>query len=204
LAGPPATDQSWQQTNHNESREFCRTRFPINLGNFQLRDDGLLGYFVQGDFTQFRTVYMPPALKALHPAYLVQKDIWLPFNYPNQVEPDALAIVFLLLDPRGGIHAQTGLFPNKKIVLPAMYVDEPIQNISVTFRTGPLLTAADTIRMPIPAEIDGTWSWIEHSGIDILERKIQKADDLARLANVPAGIREGWLKLSEVFKTQNK
>ncbi|MEJ2169564.1 MAG: hypothetical protein P8X90_29010 [Desulfobacterales bacterium] len=178
LAGPPACDQSWQQTNQRRHCEFFQAQFPVNLGNFQLRDDGLLGYFTESNFSEFRSVFLPRELKARQPPYVIQEDIRLPFNYPNQPNgPGAYvtAVVYLLVDPRGGIHAQTGLFPNKKIVVPAVYVDHALQAMDVTFRTGPLLTAPDTIRMPIPAEIDGTWSWIEHSGIEILESKIEKA-----------------------------
>jgi len=202
LAGPPACDQSWQQTNRNETRDFYRTGFPVNLGNFQLRDDGLLGYFVEPDFSQFHTVYLPPHLNAPPKPYLVQQDIRLPFNYPDQPEAYTRTTTCLLVDPRGGIHAQTGLFPNKKIEIPPMYVEQAIEQMDVTFRTGPLLTAPDTIRMPIPAEIDGTWSWIEHSGIEILQSKIEKAGDRAQLSDVPPRIREGWLKLSEMFARQ--
>jgi len=90
--------------------------------------------------------------------------------------------------------------PVKKTGLAAVYVDDPLTRMEVTFRTGPLLTDPATIRMPAPADIKGKWSWIQRSGVTLWEDPAEIVDthQQARLGDAPAEFVDGWLKLSEL------
>jgi hypothetical protein len=114
-------------------------------------------------------------------------------------DQQSTAYVTMILDPRGSVHASTGIHPTKDLTLPSSYVLGALNQMEVTFRTGPLLSDPETLRMPLPAEQKGTWAWLQRANVTTWQppdSKIVKADPTARLSTTSQLIREGWLKLS--------
>jgi hypothetical protein len=92
----------------------------------------------------------------------------------------------LLLDPRGGVHATTGIVPVTRVDLPPEFVAGPLKAMEVTFRLAPALTFAqptpvvagqtpaypNAVVLPQPSEQNGTWSFWDQepvwTGYDIV------------------------------------
>ncbi|MEJ2750939.1 MAG: hypothetical protein P8183_23980 [Anaerolineae bacterium] len=93
------------------------------------------------------------------------------------------------------------MLPTKAITLPPRYSDEPLAQMDVTFRAGPLLNELTGLRMPLPVEVQGSWSWIERTGVNLWseEEDVAAADQMAQFNSRPVWLREGWLKLSEAL-----
>jgi hypothetical protein len=87
--------------------------------------------------------------------------------------------------------------PRKRIELMCEPVASALDAMSMTFRVGPILSDPVTIRMPRPAEIRGNWARVRGTSISVWKQDpIGNATGEARLADVPAEIAEGWLRLS--------
>ncbi|HEY0407741.1 MAG TPA: hypothetical protein VGC89_18545, partial [Pyrinomonadaceae bacterium] len=214
LQGHPVYDESWanmgQQvkcwpyppdTNKTAPPDFTTTVFDVRLGSLDLRDDGLLGYFLNGNYQQFISVHPPPSSNSSSEAYILQQDFQLKFNSDDAAERgESVADVTLLVDPRGSVHASTGILPVKSVVVPGEYVEQPLARMEVTFRIGPVLTDEDKIRMPLPAISRSDWTWIRQTGVTVWqsESDIGQTSPTARLSDTPMSVREGWLKLSSL------
>jgi len=59
--------------------------------------------------------------------------------------------------------------------------------------------------MPLPSEMSGTWSWIQHTGVTTWEEitKIAQANQKARLGE-GYELKDGWLKLSNALIDDDK
>jgi hypothetical protein len=73
-------------------------------------------------------------------------------------------------------------------------------NMHVAFRTGPLITDPEKLAMPLPSQMSGTWSWIQHTGVTTWEEitHIGQANQKAQL-NPAYELKDGWLKLSNAL-----
>jgi hypothetical protein len=114
----------------------------------------------------------------------------------------------MLVDPRGSVHAYTGVLPVVSAALPGQLVEEFIRELQVTFRTGPVIADPGTLRIPQPAEQHGVWSWVQavappsgSQGAKWAETSIVDADDRARMPDAQLQLREGWLRLSGLSET---
>jgi hypothetical protein len=205
--GRPVYNQSWPDSLQQQAAGVEAIQFPVCLGSVALYDDGLMGYFTGDNYASFNCVHQPAGYQPASGSYLQPVGyngnyIKLQFNYPSY----ATQYVTLLLDPRGDAHAFTGILPVKTVSLPAAYFEDALKTMAVTFRTGPVITDAQAIRLPYPTEKNGTWSWLQRAtpadpqhwtdpaGWDVLN--IVKATQSARLPNTPARLVEGWLKLT--------
>jgi hypothetical protein len=176
----------------------------VRLGSLQLYDDGLLGYFTADTYTTFNSVHTPANFqpgKYLDPVGYHGNYLKREFNYPTYTPQ----FISMLYDPRGDVHAFTGLFPAKTVSLPPEYFVEAVARLAVTFRTAPALTDARDIRLPYPTEKNGTWSWVQRTGPTPSDwtdpagwnvETIVRASQQARLNDAPSRIVEGWLKLT--------
>ena len=110
---------------------------------------------------------------------------------PNQDVP-----VTLLLEPHSFVHATTGITPRKEIGMRREWVAAALSNIAPTFRFGAVLMDPQRIRMPIPNDIHGAWSWDHRSSItDWSEDKVTNTTGDALIPPDPAKAQEGWLRM---------
>lgn len=215
LEGPPVRNQLWQRMAqgttvypHNSDiakppwkpwidiGEIEDVVFPVQLGNLQLRDDGLLGYFAGGSYTSFNTLHLPPDLSPGDP-YL--RQIGAGGNFINLSFQGDAQTVTLILDPRGVVHAASGILPTEAAALPPSAVEDFLRQLEITFRTGPLIADPGTLRVPQPAEDHGTWNWLQRVGTGSLDSDweavpIVNATGDARLPDDLLQLREGWLQ----------
>ena len=163
----------------------------------ELLDDGLTGYFSGDDYATFNAVHSPQGFTPTTTAYL-QPIGWngnyisLPFNYPSYTTQ----VMTMLIDPRGTVHATTGILPTATLTLDPALFEPALQNMSVTFRTGPVITDPSLVRLPKPAEQHGVWSWVrmvDPQG-DYVSDPIIASTQSARLPATPPHLVDGWLK----------
>jgi hypothetical protein len=199
---------------YNDARaELERTPLPVRLGEVLALDDGLMGYFVNDDYSRFYPVHESLAPQALASGpgegYLGSMALPVdtaahPVEHPYidrtplvDIRPGQRVRLTLVLDPRGAVHATCGFLPRKKIELMREHVAPALDALAFTFRIGPVLVDPDTIRMPLPAEIAGGWSWVRRVNVTTWkEDPVVRASQDALLPDTPAMLSEGWLKLT--------
>jgi hypothetical protein len=195
--------------------------FPVRLGNLQLLNDGLLGYYLPAPrsgppYGVFYSVHKSAEIKTgetyikqirkpdpqAPTCWTYQGDLTLKFPQPQADDPVTYrsdpVTVTMLVDPRGVVHATTGILPTISIALPPHRIEDFLKKLAVTFRTGPIIADPGPLRTPQPAESHGSWTWIQRSSPTAWEEDtIVNADDRARLPDEQLQLREGWLKFTE-------
>ncbi|GAA1391284.1 hypothetical protein GCM10009639_20990 [Kitasatospora putterlickiae] len=200
LRGPLRTDVSWQNLFRPSPSELPTYPWTIRLGEAQQSDDGLVGYVLDDDYGHFETVVDPAAgggdyLRPIGDTPGLNLD----FGDHNT------AVATVLLDPRAAVHATTDLLATRKVFVPQEFTDPAIARMAVNFRTGPLLAATtalrgpqdedeETVLMPVPAGVVGTWSWSENRGGQ-WERLPVLGQDQYDLPLAGPEIRSGFLTL---------
>jgi len=207
--GNPATDRTWDKMvappynpplkPFHDTGVLTKVPFPVRLGSLQLRDDGLIGYYLpQKNYQTLYTVHYPEEistgdiyLRQIVKDKVFQGDIYL----KPQVDTITVAMI---IDPRGSVHAYTGILPVTATALPGGLVEDFIQNLRITFRTGPIIADPGTLRLPQPADDQGVWNFLQRVAppVDWEVDPIVDADDRARLPTDQLQLREGWLELS--------
>ena len=118
-------------------------------------------------------------------------------NYLSVIPDAAPSYLTLLMDPRGSLHASSGILPVKEITLPQQFVNGVLANMEVTFRVGSLLTPTAAVQIPRLAEQNGAWSWISHtSPTEFVVSPIEFTSANARLSAPGIEIRDGWLRFT--------
>jgi hypothetical protein len=195
LSGGAQYDEQWKLSGLKDSGDYENISLPVQLGNTKDPQDGTIGYFLGTDFSVFSSLIPPQTDSA---GYIANNRVPLK---PNSGIQD----VTMIIDPRGSLSAISGILPLSQLVLPAVFIEAPLNDMEVTFRTGPLIVEPDQLRMPLPTEINGKWSWIQHSGVTTWETmtKIEQANQQARFST-SVSLRDGWLQLGDLFKPLNK
>lgn len=191
LSGGKLYNEKWSDSGLKNSGGYETNLLPVQIGNRHNPQDGTIGFFAGKDFSVFSTLLQE---QAMPDPYIVNKRLDL---YPDNNEREAI----LLVDPRGSFTAVPLVLPLTELVLSTAYIEQPMANMQVTFRTGPLLTDPEQLRMPLPTEMNGAWSWIQHSGVTTWEtmETIAQANQQPRFPET-VGLRDGWLQLSGEFK----
>lgn len=208
LSGAPMADPSWQFTFSPEAPAVLGYEFPVELGNLPQLNDGLIGYFGADDYSEFNVVEEAGATPSdyLRPIGRDGNYIYMP--------PDgkSMTYVSMLVDPRGSVHATTGILPTMEAALPGDFVDDALAAMDVTFRVNGILTdqriAAPTettagetfVLMPVPEETPGEWAWLEYDAAGLTRYAIAPNDATARLSNVAPVLRRGLLQLAASLK----
>ena len=208
LKGLPATHQGWnefRQAMQNGTRNdngFTEVRFPIRIGEYRQFNDGTVGYWKEKDDTYEDETFFAPQSDTdveLTGGHLKTRNTV--FFQRVKSEPQILS---LLIDPRGVVHATTGILPCKAISIPPDQYAAALQAIEITFLSTPVLTDAGKIRLPLPEEAGYKWSWLQqnfdHEWTEISERGVVKRDSFAALeVDVELLWEElkgrGWIKL---------
>jgi hypothetical protein len=203
LRGPLRTDVSWQNLfDDGFTAELPTYPWAIRLGEAQQSDDGLVGYVLDDDYEHFETVVDPSAGSGEYLRPIGERPgLELDFGDHSTV------VATVLLDPRAAVHATTDILSTKKVFVPQEFTDPAIARMSVNFRTGPLLAATtalhgpqgeseETVLMPTPAGVVGTWTWSENRSGDWAKLPILGQDQYDLPLSEPE-IRSGFLTLDD-------
>jgi hypothetical protein len=232
VQGGSACDQGYMNTGANLTLGFPAVPLPLRIGDIGLPGNGVMGYFLDDDFSHFYpyhgyspTLSVPRRVIAsdLAPAGMldqISKSLQAPPLADNSANPylvlepgftlppDGVTTrtLTILVDPRGGIPAVSGYLPLQTLTLPPGPVNSALSNMSVAFRTGPVLLPAPAaqagqapqISLPLPAAVNGSWTWVERSGVTTWREStpLRPANPVAGLPAARPVLSEGWLKLS--------
>ena len=223
LQGLPAIDQEWNvlrqdmeraflsestpdrarpERSDRETEDFTKVQFPIRIGEYRQLNDGLVGYWIEEDDTYKASRFYAPQTdgntqegKVTHRNIAVHREnepiaIWQSIDDPPQK-------LTMLIDPRGSVHATSGILPTKAIAIPVDQFSEALRNIEVTFLSAPILTDRGKITLPLPDEPGYVWSWLEkENGVWDSARQIAPVGT-GGTGSAPQELREGWLKLTQ-------
>lgn len=167
----------------------------VRLGALTEWQDGLLGYFVNDDYTRLYCAdgavagfarEVGPGRGFLQQANLVpgfyqtfSNDLGAnvtegasPVTHPYvdnsgvlQIQPNQEIGLTLLVEPQTDVHATSGALPSKEIGMRRNWIAAALASLSPTFRFGPVLVDPQKIRMPVSTDIQGAWSWDHRSDI---------------------------------------
>jgi hypothetical protein len=186
--------------------------FEVRLGEITRTDDGLLGYFVDDDYSRFHIVDRTIATRALpsgrgrgtlDPANTdpLQPDP-ITHTYINTdgaltIRPGQTIRLTLLMHPGGKVHLSSGILPRTDKALSRDWVDPGLSVLAPSLRTGPLLIDADKVRLPkvasFPADQlfthrDTPSSWKDDP--------ILAATQSALLPDTQPQVQEGWVRIA--------
>jgi hypothetical protein len=197
------------------------TVIPVRLGALAHWQDGLFGYFVNDDYTRLfcsdaaaagLARQIGPGQGFLGPINSVPDQLTNfaantgknPITHPYldtsgsfEMRPNQTVDLTLLMEPNSVVHATAGLLPRKEIGLRRDWTSDALAKLSPTFRFGPVLVDPQRIRMPIPVDLNGTWSWDYRADANTwAELPVTNATQDALLPPDPPSGTEGWLRLS--------
>jgi hypothetical protein len=198
--------------------------FPVRVGELTRSDDGVLGFFVDDDWSRFRLVDkaiagrapeagrsrgqlglltspdaagMPPEARLEH-GYIAGAD-----------DADTLLLhvgqtvtLTLLMHPAGRASLTSGVLPRKAVALARDWVGPGLARIAPSLRTGPVLVETDLdtegqVRLPKVSVFgkDQNFLWRETPATWRTDA-ILAATQTALLPDTPAELREGWIRVA--------
>ena len=188
----------------------------VRLGELTRTDDGVLGYFVDDDYSRFTPVSPEVLAQArasgrligqlgvLGPQMSGQPAV-VPITHPYvdddetplQARPNQKVMLTVLMAPGGSAHATCGLFPRVRTPLSREWIASPLKLLMPTFRVGPVLVDPAAVRVPkttglpkqqvFTARPDpATWH----------DDPIAAATQDALLPPAPTVVREGYLRIT--------
>lgn len=199
-----------------------QVRVPVRLGALTHWKDGLFAFVVDDDYGRVRVARAASELARPAPrdGFLrpidAAKDYTArfaddvpgggdtPVDHPMfdrsqrlWVVPNRTYRLLLLLEPNTAVHATTGLLPRKDIGLRREWLAPGLGRLAPTFRFGPVLRDPKQVRMPIPADLGGAWTWTHRADVDRwAEEPVVHAGHEALLPPDPAVAEEGWLRFT--------
>jgi hypothetical protein len=186
--------------------------FEVRLGEITRSDDGLLGYFVDDDYSTFHVVDRVIAERAL-PSGRGQgvldptntdplAPVPITHSFINtdgvlRIRPGQTIRLTLLMHPGGKVHLSSGILPRTDRALARDWVNPGLSVLAPSLRSGPLLIDADKVRLPkvasFPAEQlfthrDTPTSWKDDP--------ILAATQSALLPDTQPQVQEGWIRIA--------
>jgi hypothetical protein len=201
LYGNPATDLTIAKTGQNVNGGIGNYTFQAQIGNIDLSQDGVMGYFNGDDYGEFNSVHYGEITTPLNPPYVVNKFT------PLQFLAEEPSYITLLLDPRGSIHTSTGILPVLETELPDIYVGDVMNNMLLEFKTGPLIIDDKAWQVSLPAGAGLKWSWLQPAQVDqqLAWTEVTGLVNQTAAVQLPINsptMREGRLKLAGALGSQ--
>jgi hypothetical protein len=205
VPGGAATSQSWADFAARvldralpDDAGLSEVRFPVRLGGPHRLDDSLVGFWLPaGDGTDWLTFYAPGATQSQGGVGPPDLDT---VTLTPQPEAGWQSLVTLLLDPRGSVHATSGVLPVAEAAIPPDHYTSAIASLSLALATRPVLSgssvAAD-MSLALPKVSSGQWSWVTVAGGQWQTASAADASADAGLNYTPQRISEGWLVLRQ-------
>lgn len=167
LEGLPFINYDWNvfrndlQRNTRQTESFTEVAFPIRLGEHKQLNDGLVGYWIE-EASGFKenSFFAPQSDEVSDPNIITRTGSRSTLLQSLSDEPKTLS---LLIDPRGSIHATSGILPTKALQLPPAQYADALRQIEITFLTAPLLSDSQQVQIPLPSEAGYQWSWLAKS-----------------------------------------
>ncbi len=195
--------------------------FEVRIGELTRSDDGVLGFFVNDDFSRLRLVDKAIAANALaggrsqgqlgllgsgstNPP---QSNIKHPYIAGTD-DADTLALhvgqtvtLTILMHPGGQCNLTSGVLPRKRLALARDWVSSGLAAIAPSLRTGPVLVEADLdpqkqVRLPKVSVFGKNQNFLwRDTPASWRQDAILAATQTALLPDLPGELREGWIRV---------
>ena len=203
-------------------REAARYAFPVRIGELTRSDDGVLGFFVDDDYSKFRLVDKVIASSVTQVGRsrgqlgLFGKQTGVPPKPPfpegyifGTDDANTLALhigqtvtLTLFMHPAGKATLTSGILPRKALALARDWVGPGLGAIAPSLRTGPVLVETDLdtknqVRLP-KMSVFGKDQHLPARDTPATWRTdaILAATQTALLPDTPAEFREGWIRVA--------
>jgi hypothetical protein len=204
-------DDSLRTGRETAYQSLAELELPVRLGEITRSDDGLLGYFVDGDYAHFHLVDKVIATEALPSGRCrgvladgPPSDDPDPIEHPYvdasgvlRIHPGQTVRLTLLMHPGGKVYLTSGILPRTSRALARDWVDSGLKVLAPSLRCGPLLIDADKVRLPkvasFPAEQLFTHRATPTSWKD---DPILAATQSALLPDQAPEVQEGWVRIA--------
>ena len=200
----------------------ARYPFTVRLGALGRFDDGVLGYFLDDDYSVFHPVHS--AIRELArlggPQQGFLDEVTAAAAYAEDLTPEQIRAPYLQGEPDLTVHpgrpvtltlltlaglsinATSGVVPRKRLELNRSWTDEALQKIVPSFRVGPVLVDPAAIAMPrisaLPTDRgdQATTTWTRRdTPATWREDPILASSMAAKLVDHPPVAHEGWVRL---------
>jgi hypothetical protein len=196
--------------------------FPVRVGELTRSDDGVLGFFVDDDYSRFRLVDKAIAGSATDSgrsrgqlglyAAVTGMPATTPIDHPyiaGTDDADTLMLhvgqtvtLTIFMHPAGKASLTSGILPRKAIALARDWVGLGLAAIAPSLRTGPVLVETDLdaegqVRLPKVSVFgkDQNFLWRDTPATWRTDA-ILAATQTALLPDTPAELREGWIRVA--------
>lgn len=177
-----------------DPEENRRTAVAVKLGTLAHQQDGLLAYTVADDLSRIRIVD-PAVADGISSSFVDTSDVF--YAYPGTPVPLLLFVV-----PQADVHVTTGLLPQKAVGMLREWTATPLAKLSPALRYGPVLRDSKVTRMPVPADIRGTWTWHRRPSPDTwADAEVVPSTVDAILGDDPQVAGDGWLSVALIPDT---
>ncbi len=185
-------------------------QFPFRVGELGRSDDGVLGFFVDDDYTRFHVVDKVVASAALasgrHTGYLGllgATPTTDPIDHPYLDLEDTLFItpgqtvrLTVLMLPAGKMHLTSGILPRKALELADEWVTPGLSRVVPSMRVGPLLVDPAEIRLPNVTSLGKNQVFTRRTGtLTWRDDPILASTTNAYLPKMPHEVQEGWIRV---------
>jgi hypothetical protein len=206
-----ATDREQRQKQYDE---LVDRPFPVRIGELTRSDDGVLGFFVDDDYTQFHVVDKAvrdgalesgrgrghlaqkgstrqiPSVKPIDHPYLFGEDELL-------VRPGQIVRLTILMHPAGKVHLTSGILPRKALQLLKDWTHPGLSVMAPSTRVGPVLIEPGEVRLPKISVFPKEQIWTRRdSPVTWKDDPILAATQTALLPEFPAQVEEGYIRIS--------
>jgi hypothetical protein len=212
IDGHVYTDESLRAGRQAAYDAMAAQVLEVRLGEITRSDDGLLGYFVDDNYSAFhlvdrviaqsalpsgrgRGVLDPGTTDPLQPEPITH-------SYINddgliRIHPGQTIRLTLLMHPGGKVHLSSGILPRADQALARDWVNPGLSVLAPSLRCGPLLIDADKVRLPkiasFPADQlfthrDAPTTWKDDP--------ILAATQSALLPDTQPEMQEGWVRIA--------
>ena len=165
------------------NKRLKKLKFPVQISEQSLAENGVLGYFKNDDFSRFYANND----KGL-------SDYIKPKKY-EFIQIDTAFDVILLMNVDGLVHLTSGILPVFEWKIPAKYTTSAIENMSVSFRVGPIVNDPHNLRLVKPANETKKISWQQHGKTE--KTDFQNASSDAYFPKGKNVLSDGWIKVKE-------
>lgn len=184
---------------------FDKVEFPVRIGEPGRLNDGLVGYWVEDSSGSYvdGTFHAPGGGSAHFDGGGTGPGVDCTPGTVLTSLAAADTVVSMLVDPRGSVHATSGILPVKAVAIPQDQYADALKRIDITFLMAPILASGNDydaldgsrqVPLPLPADPSYAWSWLAREGTRwATTTTFADADTAAVFADQL--ICEGWVKL---------
>ncbi len=185
----------------------------VRLGEITRPDDGLLGWFVDDDYSRVHLVDAAVADLAREagpgkghlvafgqtPVEPAISPITHPYIDPTSelvVRPGVPRVLTLLMAPGAGVHLTSGVVPRGRVALSRSWFAQGLDRLVPSIRVGPVLVDPGDVRLPLVAALGDRQLLTTREGpLGWRDDAILAAGSSALLPDRATVLREGWVRV---------